>query len=174
MLSRSDRRAFTREPVDLSLIAEEAAETLLPFAEKHGVTIETPGEVTPTTGSPALLLQLVTNLVHNAIVHNLPEQGTVRVSTTRVGRSAVLCVENTGDRLTPQLVSTLTEPFQRGTVRIHTDPRGVGLGLTIVQSITDAHGGTLTITPRPSGGVRITVQLPATPEADGRQLVGPT
>ena len=63
----------------------------------------------------------------------------------------------------PQLVSTLTEPFQRGTERIHTDHRGVGLGLTIVQTITDAHDGTLTITPRPSGGIRITVELPGIP-----------
>ena len=84
----------------------------------------------------------------------------------------VLCVENTGEKLTPQLVSTLTEPFQRGTERIHTDHRGVGLGLTIVQTITDAHDGTLMITPRPSGGIRITVELPATPGADTRHLGG--
>ena len=74
LLSRTDQRSFTREPVDLSLIAEEASETLLPLAEKHGVTIETSGDVTPTIGSHALLLQLTTNLVHNAIVHNLPER----------------------------------------------------------------------------------------------------
>src|SRR5215470_4308362 len=73
LLSRADRRSFTREDVDLSLIAEEATETLLPLAEKHGVTIETSGDMTPTIGSHALLLQLTTNLVHNAIVHNLPE-----------------------------------------------------------------------------------------------------
>jgi two-component system, OmpR family, sensor histidine kinase VanS len=77
LLSRADRRSFTREQVDLSLIAEEATETLLPLAEKQGVTIETVGDITPTVGSPALLLQMTTNLVHNAIVHNLPEQGAV-------------------------------------------------------------------------------------------------
>ena len=82
LLSRADQQSFTPEPVDLSLIAEEATETLLPFAEKHGVTIETSGDMTPTIGSEALLLQLTTNLVHNAIVHNLPEQGTVWVTTS--------------------------------------------------------------------------------------------
>jgi hypothetical protein len=56
-------------------------ETLLPFAEQRGVTIETSGDIAPTLGSRALLLQLTTNLVHNAIVHNLPERGTVRVIT---------------------------------------------------------------------------------------------
>jgi two-component system, OmpR family, sensor histidine kinase VanS len=56
LLSRADQRAFVREHVDLSLIAEEATETLLPFAEERGVTLETPGEAAPTAGSPALLL----------------------------------------------------------------------------------------------------------------------
>ena len=82
LLSRADQRSFAREHVDLSLIAEEATETLLPFAEQRGVTIETSGDVTPTIGSPALLLQMATNLVHNAIVHNLPDQGTVWVTTS--------------------------------------------------------------------------------------------
>src|SRR3954471_18811851 len=81
LLSRADQRSFVREPADLSLIAEEATETFLPFAEQRGVTVETSGDATPTTGSPALLLQLATNLVHNAIVHNLPEQGAVWVTT---------------------------------------------------------------------------------------------
>ncbi len=113
MLSRADQRSFTLEHVDLSLIAEEATEMLLAFAEKRGV-------------------------------------------------------ENTGEQLTPQLVSTLTEPFQRGTQRIRTDHAGVGLGLAIVKSITQAHDGTLTITPRTEGGLRVTVQLPATPTHTGR------
>ncbi len=82
LLSRADQQSFTPEHVDLSLMAEEATETLLPLAEKHGVTIETSGDMTPTIGSEALLLQLTTNLVHNAIVHNLPEQGTVWVTTS--------------------------------------------------------------------------------------------
>jgi two-component system, OmpR family, sensor histidine kinase VanS len=161
LLSRADQRSFAREHVDLSLIAEEATETLLPLAEKRGLTIETSGDVTPIIGSHPLLLQLTTNLVHNAIVHNVPEQGTVWVTTSAHPKGAVLTVENTGDKLTPQLVSTLGEPFQRGTKRIRTDHAGVGLGLAIVKSITQAHDGTLTLTPRGAGGLRVTVQLPA-------------
>ena len=160
LLSRTDQRSFTREHVDLSLIAEEATETLLPLAEKHGVTIQTSGDITPTIGSHALLLQMTTNLLHNAIVHNLPEHGTVQVTTAIRPESVVLTVENTGDELTPQLVSTLTEPFQRGTERIRSDHAGVGLGLAIVKSITQAHDGTLTIVPRPDGGMCVTAQLP--------------
>jgi two-component system sensor histidine kinase VanS len=166
LLSRADQRSFARGHVDLSLIAEEATETLLPLAEERGVTIETSGDMTPTLGSRALLLQMTTNLVHNAIVHNLPEQGTVWVTTSVHPESVVLTVENTGEKLTPQLVSTLVEPFQRGTGRIRTD-HGVGLGLAIVKSITQAHDGTLTLTPRAAGGLRVTVELPAAPPPTG-------
>jgi two-component system sensor histidine kinase VanS len=168
LLSRADQRSFTREHVDLSLIAEEAAETLLPLAEKRGLTIETSGDTTPTIGSHALLLQLSTNLVHNAIVHNLPEQGTVWVTTSVQPESAVLTVENTGEKLTPQVVAALAEPFLRGTERIRTDHAGAGLGLAIVKSITQAHDGTLTLTPRAAGGLRVTVQLPVAPPHTGR------
>jgi two-component system, OmpR family, sensor histidine kinase VanS len=79
-----------------------------------------------------------------------------------------LTVENTGHKLTPHLVSTLVEPFQRGTGRIRTDHAGAGLGLAIVKSITQAHDGTLTLTPRPAGGLRVTVQLPAARPHTGR------
>ncbi|MFE3250316.1 sensor histidine kinase [Streptomyces sp. NPDC059209] len=160
VLSRAEQRSFTGERVDLSLLAEEATETLLPLAEKRGVTFETSGDITPAFGSQALLLQLTTNLVHNAIVHNLPEHGTVWVDTGVRPRSVVLTVENTGAPLTPELTATLTEPFQRGTERVHTDHSGTGLGLAIVNTITHAHDGTLTLTPRPAGGLRITVELP--------------
>jgi two-component system sensor histidine kinase VanS len=168
LLSRADQRSFTPEQVDLSLIAEEATETLLPFAERRGLTIETSGDRTPTTGSHALLLQLTTNLVHNAIVHNLPEQGTVWITTSAQPKSVVLTVENTGEKLTPQLVSTIAEPFRRGAERIRTEHAGVGLGLAIVKTITQAHNGTLTVTPRAAGGLGVTVQLPAAPPHTGR------
>jgi two-component system, OmpR family, sensor histidine kinase VanS len=163
LLSRADQRSFGREHVDLSLIAEEATETLLPLAEKRGLTIETSGDTTPTIGSHALLLQLTTNLLHNAIVHNLAEKGTVWVTTTAHPKSTMLTVENTGEKLSPQAAVTLAEPFQRGTKRIRTDHAGVGLGLAIVKSITQAHDGSLTLNPRAGGGLRVTVQLPATP-----------
>ena len=85
----------------------------------------------------------------------------------------VLTVENTGERLTPQLVATLGEPFQRGTQRVRTDHAGVGLGLAIVKSITQAHDGTLTLTPRAAGGLCVTVQLrPTTRNGTGVVEIG--
>jgi two-component system, OmpR family, sensor histidine kinase VanS len=160
LLSRADQRSFTRAHIDLSLLAEEATETLLPVAEERGVTLETSGDVAPTTGSRALLLQMTTNLVHNAIVHNLPENGTVWVRTSVHSDGVVLTVENTGEKLTSYLVSTLGEPFQRGSRRTRTDHAGVGLGLAIVKSIAQAHDGILALTARADGGLRVTVQLP--------------
>ncbi len=160
LLSRADGRSFARERVDLSLVAEEATETLLPLAEKRGLAVETSGDAAATVGSHALLRQLTTNLVHTAIVHNVPEGGTVRVTTGVRPNAAVLTVENTGEKLTPQVVATLAEPFQRTGKRIRSDHAGVGLGLAIVKSIAEAHDGALTLAPRADGGLRVTVQLP--------------
>jgi two-component system sensor histidine kinase VanS len=164
LLSRADGRAFPRDAVDLSLVAEEATETLLVLAEERDVAIETSGDAAPTVGSPALLLQMTTNLVHNAIVHNLPERGTVWVTTSAQPEGVTLTVENTGAQLLPVVVSTFVEPFRRGTERIRSDHAGVGLGLAIAQSITEAHDGALTLTPRDGGGLRVTVRLPAAPQ----------
>jgi two-component system, OmpR family, sensor histidine kinase VanS len=165
LLSRADRRSFTREPVDLSLIAEEATETLLPLAEHRRITLDVTGETTHTVGSAALILRMVTNLVQNAIVHNLPAGGTVTVHTESQHDASVLRVENTGHPLPPEQIPTLTEPFQRGTERIRTDEHaGVGLGLTIVHSIVRAHDGTLDLTPRPTGGLLVRIRLPGTPQ----------
>ncbi|MFD3945136.1 sensor histidine kinase [Streptomyces sp. NPDC058579] len=173
LLSRSDRRTFARESVDLSLVAEEAAETLLPLAERRGITLDVTGGATRTSGSSELLLRMMTNLVQNAIVHNLPAdetggtRGTVTVHTEAEGDACVLRVENTGHPIPPELVPTLTEPFQRGTERARdarTDEHvGVGLGLAIVHSIVRAHDGTLDLAPRPTGGLVVTVRLPSTP-----------
>jgi two-component system sensor histidine kinase VanS len=129
LLSRANQQGFTREYVDLSLLVEEAAETLLPFAEKRGVTIECPVDITRAFGSRSLLLQMTTNLLHNAIVHNLPAHGLVRVNTFSRPGLAVLTIVNTGAELTPQLVSRLTEPFLRGAGRTSTPQGGIGLGL---------------------------------------------
>jgi two-component system sensor histidine kinase VanS len=87
----------------------------------------------------------------------------VWVSTSVHAVDVVLTVENTGEVLTPQSVSALTEPFLRGTERVRTDHAGVGLGLAIAKSITQAHDGTLTLSPRAGGGLCVTVHLPTAP-----------
>jgi two-component system, OmpR family, sensor histidine kinase VanS len=160
VLSRAGQRSFTTEQLDLSLIVEEATETLLALAEQRGITIETSGETAPITGSHLLLLQMATNLLQNAIVHNLPARGSVWVKTSNRAQGVVLSVENTGEKLSKELVQTLHEPFERGSERTRSDHPGVGLGLAIVKSIAQAHNGTLTLTPRDTGGLSVTVELP--------------
>ncbi|MCJ0874332.1 HAMP domain-containing sensor histidine kinase [Streptomyces sp. AP-93] len=163
LLSHGDRAdlTLTRGSVDLSLLAEEAAETLLPLAEQRRITLDVTGGPTRTDGSAELLLRMVTNLVQNAVVHNLPTGGSVTVHTEEHGDTSLLRVENTGPRLPPELVPTLTEPFRRGADRVRTDEHaGAGLGLAIVHSIVRAHAGTLDLAPGPAGGLLVTVRLP--------------
>ncbi|WP_229070058.1 HAMP domain-containing sensor histidine kinase [Actinoplanes sp. DH11] len=160
LLSRSGRGTFARDRVDLSLLAEEAAETLLPLAERRGITLGVTGGPARAGGSAELLLRMVTNLIQNAVVHNL-DGGRVTVHTGEHGGAGVLRVENTCDPLPAELVPTLTEPFRRGTDRVRTDGHaGAGLGLAIVHSIVRAHHGTLDLTPGPAGGLLVTVRLP--------------
>ncbi|MDR0593889.1 MAG: HAMP domain-containing histidine kinase [Bifidobacteriaceae bacterium] len=160
-LSRADQPLDARTPVDLSLLAEEAVELFLPLAEARGIVIETAGQVASALGSRALLAQMTANLVQNGIVHNLPDGGAVSVVTAVAPGLAVLSVENTGPELTPELVATLAEPFQRGGERIRGDHPGVGLGLAIVNRIVQAHDGHLALAPRPGGGLEAVVRLPA-------------
>jgi two-component system sensor histidine kinase VanS len=172
LLSRADRRSFARGPVDLSLVAEEAVETLLPLAEQRGITLGVTGETAQTIGSEALMVRMVTNLVQNAIVHNLRTDGTITVHTESQQDTSLLRVENTGQPLAPELVPTLTEPFQRGAVRIRTDDHaGVGLGLAIVRSIVRAHDGILDLAPRRAGGLLVTVRFPRTLQGAVRTTV---
>lgn len=161
LLSRADQRTFPRTLVDLSLLAEEAVESLVPLADRRGVAVEVSGVPATVLGSSALLPQLVTNLVANAIIHNRTDGGSVAVRTHALPHAVALVVENTGAVLPASQVGTLVEPFQRGTTRTRgAEHAGVGLGLAIVQRITQTHGGTLVLTPRTGGGLIVTVWFP--------------
>lgn len=161
LLSRADRRSFTREEVDLSLVAEEAVEALLPLADRRGISVEVGGVPAVVAGSGALLQQLVTNLVHNAIVHNLDADGRVAVRTHDLPEGMAVAVENTGAVVPVNGAALLVEPFQRGAERTRSDDHiGAGLGLAIAERIAQAHDGSLVLTPRPAGGLIVTVWLP--------------
>lgn len=163
LLARADRGTFERERVELSLLAEEAVESLHPLADRCGVTLDIRGTTAWVDGSPALLQQLIVNLVHNAIVHNIPVGGSVEVRTEMTQQGAVAVVENTGEVIAAHLLATLREPFQRGAGRFRSKDAahaGAGLGLAIADGITRAHGGTLELEPRSGGGLVVTVRLP--------------
>ena len=161
LLGRVDRGGFPQASVDLSLLAEDAVETLLPLAEARGVDLVAHGEAATTFGSPSLLGQVALNLLQNALIHGDPAEP-VTVTTHLDHDSAVLIVENGGERIDPAAVATLAEPFQRGTARIRrSDQERNGLGLAIVSAIVGAHAGSLTLAARSSGGLRATVRVPA-------------
>ena len=161
LLSRAEQRSFIRDTVDLSLLVEEATETLHALAERRGVGVEVSGDVALTRGAPGLLQPMVTNLIHNAIVHNMADGGSVWAATSAGPGFARLTVTNTGEVLSPDSIAVLTDPFQRGAGRVRGHESGVGLGLAIVRSVVLAHEGTLTIAARPAGGLDVRIELPA-------------
>ncbi|MET7402735.1 HAMP domain-containing sensor histidine kinase [Dactylosporangium sp. NPDC005572] len=144
------------ERFDLADLTCKALQDHRPEAERRGIEVRTALTPAPVTGDPRLAAILVTNLVDNAVRHNVPG-GTVEITTTAPGR---LTVSNTGPRIPQTETSRLFEPFQRlGTDRTdQTD--GHGLGLAIVAAIATAHHARLTAQPRPEGGLHITVDLP--------------
>ena len=154
----------TSEPVDLALIAHTAIGQAAEEAERYRVSIDSRLHGAATIGDATLLEQLTTNLIQNAIRHN-HSPGYALVTTNHDPRQSTvtLRVENTGDLYTPKEAARLSEPFLRGTGRVTQSgqERGYGLGLALVSRITAVHNGTLTITPRPAGGLIVTVTLPA-------------
>jgi signal transduction histidine kinase len=110
-------------------------------------------------GSQTLLARMVENVIDNAIRHNQPG-GWVRVTTTVEDKRARLVVENGGPVLDPDQVKQLTQPFRRiGAERTGQDD-GAGLGLAIVASIAEVHGGTIELQAVGDGGLRVAIVLP--------------
>jgi signal transduction histidine kinase len=143
-LATSERGVEQRERFDLAGVAADVVD---------GRTVGTALEPAPVTGDPRLVEILVTNLVDNAVRHNVPG-GRVEVTT---GGSR-LTVTNTGPVVPPGEVDRLFEPFQRlGPQRLH---GGHGLGLAIVRAIATAHDATVTAVPNPGGGLTVEVQFP--------------
>jgi signal transduction histidine kinase len=168
LLARSERELTTRTSVDLAEVAATVLETVGKRTELPKATINrelTPG---PTVGDPVLLEHLVSNLVDNAIKHNLDADETDRpayvwVRTGVLDGFATCQVENTGPIVPHYEVDRLFEPFRRlNTDRIES-AKGAGLGLSIVRSVVAAHRGTVYAMPRQGGGLIVTVRLPHPP-----------
>lgn len=160
ILARSEQAVVELTDVDLAEVASVAVEQVQREALDHGVTVTTDLRPTPVAGSPVLIERLAANLVQNAVRHS-PTGGEMVVRTGRREAHSVLQVENPGPVLPPDEVDELFEPFRRGNGR--TSSRGVGLGLSIVRSVAQAHGGQVSAHPRESGGLVVRVELPTRP-----------
>ncbi len=156
MLARSEAATGHAEAVDLSSLAADCVTDLRARAEHADVRVSTDLEPAWTRGEPGLLERMIANLIDNGIQHN-ERRGFLEVVTDAAGARVDLTVANGGPRIDPAETQTLTEPFRR----LDRDHHGFGLGLSIVRSVVDAHGGTMTITAPDAGGLIVRVELPA-------------
>jgi signal transduction histidine kinase len=147
------------EPLDLADISSEALTAACPAISRLGLHVQT--DILPATldGDPLLVRQLVTNLIDNAVRHNIPG-GDIQIATRTIGDRAVLSVTNPGPVIPAAEVDRLFQPFQRFGPRPARRDGGHGLGLSIVRAIAAAHGATITAKPRPGGGLSIEVAFP--------------
>ena len=159
-LARSDRGPGPAELVDLPTAVEDAVDQLAPAAAARQIRIEVALQDAQVTGDRVLLERLVSNLIDNAVKHNVTG-GWVLASTRTDAGTAELTVANGGEHIPGDQVPGLFEPFRRLCGRTGTRP-GTGLGLSIVASIAHTHGGHAQARARPDGGLNVQITLPAT------------
>jgi signal transduction histidine kinase len=155
-LSRSQRGLERHDPVDLAAVAAEAIEA----ADHRGLTVETSLGPARTSGDRHLIERLVANLVSNAVRHNRP-RGRVEVGTASRGARSVITVANTGPTIQADEIERLFQPFQRLEPERTGGAGGLGLGLSIVRAIAQAHSAVLVAAPRPGGGLLVDISFPA-------------
>jgi signal transduction histidine kinase len=155
LLARSEVAVKRADSADLAALAGDCITDLRAIAREAQVTIDSELLPAPCGGDASLLERLIFNLVDNGIRHNRPG-GRLDVRTGMRGADAVLEVVNGGDRIDPEQAETLAEPFRR----LDGAADGFGLGLSIVRSVAEAHGGTITLSAPASGGLRVVVTLP--------------
>jgi signal transduction histidine kinase len=154
-LSRSQRGIEQRQSIDLAAVTADC----IAAVPDDGVVLNARLGAALTYGDRQLIERLVSNLVTNALRHNVPK-GFVDVTTGMVGGRARLTVENTGPVVSAGELERLFEPFQR-LASDRTDVDGLGLGLSIVEAIAHAHDATVAVEPRDGGGLVVRVDLPA-------------
>ena len=157
VLAISDQGVTSSELLDLSAVAEDALELAAPGIARLGLRVEADLGPAETTGDQQLIERMVWNLVDNAVRHNEPG-GWIRIATGRYPGGAVLRIANSGAVVPAEAVPTLAEPFRRITKQ---PDGGVGLGLSIAQSVSAAHGAQLDVRSQPEGGLSVSLTLPS-------------
>jgi len=159
-LSRGQAGLTKREPFDLAIVAEQVLLTREHYALVHAIEVRSVLGPAPLTGDPRLIERLIANLVDNGLAYN-SDPGRLDIKTEHRGDVALLSVANTGPVIEADAVDRLTEPFERLAPERTGRGEGSGLGLSIVQAIVNAHRGSLTIRPRPGGGLTVEVTFPS-------------
>jgi signal transduction histidine kinase len=153
----SEQGAAIREPLDLSAMAEDALEMASADAGRLGLTVLAALSPARTVGDPKLLERLVWNLVDNAVRHNEPG-GWIRLSTGGGQGQVFLRIANSGTVVPADSVPAIFEPFRRLAGRTASQ-EGVGLGLSIVRSVSAAHAAGLDVRGLDEGGLEVCVTL---------------
>ena len=161
MLARSEAATGRDEPVDLASLAADCITDLMRRSHDAGVRVVDDLDPAWVRGEPGLLERMIANLLDNGIRHNEPG-GFLEVSTRTDGRAVRLLVRNGGARIDPTVAQTLTEPFRR----IDRSYGGFGLGLSIVRSVAEVHGGTVELVAPEAGGLEVRVAVAG--DADSR------
>ena len=160
-LARSDRGQGQRTVFDLGVFAEDAIDAAALAMRANSLRVRHALEPGIAAGDPVLVERLVTNLIDNAVRHNVPG-GWIEVSTGSRAGMAFVTVANSGPVIAAADAVSIFEPFRRLCPREEPDPpEGVGLGLSIVQSVVTAHNGRVAAHPLGDGGLEIMVELPA-------------
>ena len=158
-LARSERGLTRHEPFDLSFLTASVLSGRQTEASDRGLHVSARLDPAPTVGDPELAERLIANLIDNALRHNMAD-GHVEVVVESTGGDAVFSVRNTGPVLASSQIDRLFEPFQRADADRISRDGGLGLGLSIVQSIVTAHGATVIAGARPLGGLDVVVRFP--------------
>ncbi|MBL7628536.1 sensor histidine kinase [Frankia nepalensis] len=167
LLAGSEREITGRRPVDLADVVTHVVAQVAPEARRSGIVVRETTAEAPTSGDALLLERLVHNLVENGVRHNIGAGGEVWVaSRARDDGLVEVEVANTGPSVPPYEVPSLFEPFHRMATERLITAKGAGLGLSIVRSVAEAHGGAARARARDGGGLVVTVTLPAAPDGD--------
>lgn len=164
VLAKSESTMRENEHVDLADIAGDVLGEQITAADAARITVNLELESAPTVGDEILLRHLIGNMVSNAIRHNV-ESGFLSLEVFRAGRSACIRVSNSGAAIPAEELDELFQPFRRGLDSRSRREGGFGLGLAIIRAVTQVHGGEISATARPDGGLTLTVCLPLDPES---------
>ena len=168
-LARSQRGLDRRDRLDLAAITRHALDARQIRTAARGLAITASlGPTAPVAGDARLLERLASNLIDNAIRHNIPG-GQIRVQVSADGQPA-LRISNTGPVIPADQVTRLLQPFQRQPATRPAGQDGLGLGLPIVAAIAKAHHATLNISPGPHGGLDIDIRFPPASSAAPARL----
>jgi signal transduction histidine kinase len=169
-LTRGQAGLARHERSDLAVLATRALQAQHPEVERLSLDVHATFDPAPTAGDSRLLERLITNLIDNAIRHNIPG-GDLEITTATRDRHAFLSIANTGPTVPPEEIERLFQPFQR-LVDVRTQHNsGHGLGLSIVQAIANAHRAELTARARPQGGLTIELSFPPATRAGSRMTL---